>query len=65
MIRGRRQVQRICHQRHNRSGRNQKERRAKHDRPVKRSEFLLPVLRGPRIEPHQQKHDDKILQHFV
>lgn len=57
-----RQIQRICHQRHNRSGRQQKERRAKHNRAIKYGEFR--VL-GPRIEPHQQKRNDEILQHHI
>lgn len=55
-------IQRICNPRHNRSGRQQKERRAKHDCPVKRGEFRMLC---PRIEPHQQKPDDEILQHRV
>ena len=45
------------HKCRNRSGRQQKERRAKHDRPVKRSKFAI----NPRIEPHQQKPGYKIL----
>ena len=50
-------IQCICDQRHNCSGRQQKECRAKHNRAVKRSHFVI----NPRIKPHQQKPDDEIL----
>ena len=54
-------VQCIRDQRHNCSGRQQKERSAEHNRAVKRRECMI----GPRIEPHQQKPDDEILQQRV
>jgi len=54
-------IQCICDQRHNRSGRQQKECRAKHDCSVKCSKFAI----NPRIEPHHQKPDYEILQHRI
>jgi len=54
-------IQCICDQRGNRSGRQQKERSAEHNRAVKRRHFMI----NPRIEPHQQKRNDEILQYHV
>jgi len=54
-----RQMQFIFNQRHNRSGCQQKECRAKHNRAIKFGKFTRLVRIGP--EPHQQKPDDQIL----